>query len=108
MADKKENRLMVQTVLRLAEGVGFEPTVQETHTTVFETVPFNRSGTPPAAGQCSTGQCTTQEVSKPPNRKPHDPQRQPEAWGQNRRQLGAMLKACSLGTGRDSIFKQAV
>src|SRR3954465_10791155 len=31
----------------LAEGVGFEPTVRARRTTVFETVPFNRSGTPP-------------------------------------------------------------
>jgi hypothetical protein len=27
--------------------VGFEPTVPQKRTTVFETAPFNRSGTPP-------------------------------------------------------------
>src|SRR3972149_523895 len=31
----------------LAEGVGFEPTVRTRRTTVFKTVPLNRSGTPP-------------------------------------------------------------
>ena len=31
----------------LAERVGFEPTVAQRTTTVFETVPFNRSGTSP-------------------------------------------------------------
>jgi hypothetical protein len=31
----------------LAERVGFEPTVPQGDTTVFETVPFNRSGTSP-------------------------------------------------------------
>ncbi len=31
----------------LAERVGFEPTVQQSHTTVFETVPINHSGTSP-------------------------------------------------------------
>lgn len=30
-----------------AEEVGFEPTVPETGTPVFETGPFNHSGTPP-------------------------------------------------------------
>ena len=30
-----------------AERVGFEPTVAQKATTVFETVPFNRSGTSP-------------------------------------------------------------
>jgi hypothetical protein len=29
------------------EGVGFEPTVTGTATTVFKTAPLNRSGTPP-------------------------------------------------------------
>ena len=33
----------------LAERVGFEPTVAQRATTVFETVPFNRSGTSPGA-----------------------------------------------------------
>ena len=32
---------------RLAEGVGFEPTVHQRRTTVFETAPINHSGTPP-------------------------------------------------------------
>ena len=31
----------------MAERVGFEPTVATGTTTVFETVPFNRSGTSP-------------------------------------------------------------
>ena len=31
----------------LAERVGFEPTVAQRTTTVFETAPFNRSGTSP-------------------------------------------------------------
>jgi hypothetical protein len=31
----------------MAEGVGFEPTVHQRRTTVFETVPINHSGTPP-------------------------------------------------------------
>src|SRR2546427_5917886 len=31
----------------LAEGVGFEPTVPQGGTTVFETAPINHSGTPP-------------------------------------------------------------
>ncbi len=34
----------------MAERVGFEPTVAQRATTVFETVPFNRSGTSPFAG----------------------------------------------------------
>ena len=33
--------------MRLAEGVGFEPTVPVKGTTVFETAPIDRSGTPP-------------------------------------------------------------
>jgi hypothetical protein len=33
--------------LRPAERVGFEPTVGTSPTTVFETVPFNHSGTSP-------------------------------------------------------------
>lgn len=33
--------------INLAEEVGFEPTVPETGTPVFETGPFNHSGTPP-------------------------------------------------------------
>ncbi len=36
------------SVLSMAEGVGFEPTVRLRRTTVFETAPFNHSGTPPA------------------------------------------------------------
>jgi hypothetical protein len=32
----------------LAERVGFEPTVAQRATTVFETVPFSRSGTSPS------------------------------------------------------------
>ncbi len=35
----------------MAEEVGFEPTVPEKRTTVFETAPFNRSGTPPRREQ---------------------------------------------------------
>ena len=31
----------------MAEGVGFEPTVPAKGTTVFETAPFDHSGTPP-------------------------------------------------------------
>jgi hypothetical protein len=31
----------------VAEGEGFEPSVDQRPTTVFETAPFNRSGTPP-------------------------------------------------------------
>ena len=34
----------------LAERVGFEPTVGTSPTTVFETVPFNHSGTSPVCG----------------------------------------------------------
>lgn len=34
----------------MAEEQGFEPWVGITPTTVFETVPFNRSGTPPLIG----------------------------------------------------------
>ena len=34
-------------VFALAEGVGFEPTVPQDGTTVFETAPINHSGTPP-------------------------------------------------------------
>ena len=33
----------------MAEGVGFEPTVPQKGTTVFETAPFDRSGIPPRA-----------------------------------------------------------
>ena len=36
--------------LRPAERVGFEPTVTHKATTVFETVPFNRSGTSTNSG----------------------------------------------------------
>jgi hypothetical protein len=36
--------------LHIAERVGFEPTVARKATTVFETVPFNRSGTSPNSG----------------------------------------------------------
>ncbi len=32
----------------MAERVGFEPTVPQSDTTVFETVPFNHSGTSPS------------------------------------------------------------
>jgi hypothetical protein len=41
-----------------AEGEGFEPSVRRSRTTVFETAPFNHSGTPPgpvsgtAKGSC--------------------------------------------------------
>ena len=35
----------------LAERVGFEPTVGTSPTTVFETVPFNHSGTSPVCGR---------------------------------------------------------
>jgi hypothetical protein len=38
----------------LAERVGFEPTVARRATTVFETVPFNRSGTSPNSGAIIT------------------------------------------------------
>jgi hypothetical protein len=34
--------------LGMAERVGFEPTVPQSDTTVFETVPFNHSGTSPS------------------------------------------------------------
>lgn len=34
----------------MAERVGFEPTVRHKRTTVFETAPFNRSGTSPFIG----------------------------------------------------------
>ncbi len=37
--------------ISLAERVGFEPTVREVPTTVFETVPFNHSGTSPNGGE---------------------------------------------------------
>jgi hypothetical protein len=37
-------------VFQVAERVGFEPTVATRTTTVFETVPFNRSGTSPNSG----------------------------------------------------------
>ncbi len=36
---------------RMAERVGFEPTVATRTTTVFETVPFNRSGTSPGVSR---------------------------------------------------------
>src|SRR5690606_5723337 len=39
---------------RDAEGVGFEPTVTTGATPVFETGPFNHSGTPPAGVREST------------------------------------------------------
>ena len=39
--------LRVISVGQMAERVGFEPTVATRTTTVFETVPFNRSGTSP-------------------------------------------------------------
>jgi hypothetical protein len=49
-----EGRLLVYATLGgqwivglQAEEVGFEPTVPETGTPVFETGPFNHSGTPP-------------------------------------------------------------
>ena len=38
----------------MAERVGFEPTVTHKATTVFETVPFNRSGTSPDSGAIIT------------------------------------------------------
>ena len=39
----------------LAEGVGFEPTVTTSATTVFETAPISLSGTPPYATDYTTG-----------------------------------------------------
>jgi hypothetical protein len=42
--------LTFHDVLFSAERVGFEPTVAQWTTTVFETVPFNRSGTSPCGG----------------------------------------------------------
>ncbi len=46
--DEKQPGRFDQAVPRkLAEGVGFEPTVAQKTTTVFETAPFGRSGTPP-------------------------------------------------------------
>ena len=44
---KKHNK---NNDISLAEGVGFEPTVPLKGTTVFETAPFNHSGTPPLGG----------------------------------------------------------
>ncbi len=36
---------------RMAEGEGFEPSVRRSRTTVFETAPFNHSGTPPGRSE---------------------------------------------------------
>ncbi|MEA2457411.1 MAG: hypothetical protein QOC95_383 [Thermoleophilaceae bacterium] len=38
-----------------AEGEGFEPSVRHDRTTVFETAPFNHSGTPPCGPPCMPG-----------------------------------------------------
>ena len=42
-------------VSSLAERVGFEPTVGTSPTTVFETAPFNHSGTSPIASETHAG-----------------------------------------------------
>jgi hypothetical protein len=42
-------------VIRSAERVGFEPTVGQRPTTVFETAPFNHSGTSPFRGLIIAG-----------------------------------------------------
>ena len=44
---KQQCRKKAFQAYHLAEEVGFEPTVPQKRTTVFETAPFNRSGTPP-------------------------------------------------------------
>ncbi len=38
-------------MINVAEGEGFEPSVPQKSTTVFETAPFNHSGTPPFEGR---------------------------------------------------------
>jgi hypothetical protein len=43
------------------EEVGFEPTVPRSGTPVFETGPFNHSGTPPDSGGRRTIRATTPE-----------------------------------------------
>jgi hypothetical protein len=50
-AASKKRLLAEMTIFQdfLAEEVGFEPTVPGTGTPVFETGPFNHSGTPPCA-----------------------------------------------------------
>jgi hypothetical protein len=52
LAGEKEGILYLarQDEKKRAERVGFEPTVTHGATTVFETVPFNRSGTSPNSG----------------------------------------------------------
>ena len=45
---------------KLAEGVGFEPTVPARGTTVFETAPIDHSGTPPQGGVVAVLDASTQ------------------------------------------------
>jgi hypothetical protein len=44
---ENSNSRSIGWVSKLAEGVGFEPTVPHKGTTVFETAPIDHSGTPP-------------------------------------------------------------
>ena len=48
------------------ERVGFEPTVRETRTPVFETGPFNRSGTSPQSCSVTRRDPTPQATRHPP------------------------------------------
>ena len=58
-----------------AERVGFEPTVAQRTTTVFETAPFNHSGTSPCLPNddqsSATGGCSRMVAQQPPRK--HQP-----------------------------------
>ena len=50
---------------KLAEGVGFEPTVPAKGTTVFETAPFDHSGTPPRGSAATATYRRREEAATP-------------------------------------------
>ncbi len=58
---KRKTVLLSNTVLLMAERVGFEPTVVARTTTVFETAPIGHSGTSPNSDLDYTkGTCSVQ------------------------------------------------
>ncbi len=65
--DQNQQGIASDPLLVLAEGVGFEPTVRK-RTTVFETAPFDHSGTPPLLILLGFSDCekceTRQKVTK--------------------------------------------
>ncbi len=59
VADLRRRDVGRERIGAAAEGQGFEPWVRHDRTTVFETAPFNHSGTPPGRGQSSAGRRRT-------------------------------------------------